>query len=69
MYCKCDCITPEDSHPADSFKLTDRGRFEAVSKRISFARKALEGAVDNSRDHWAFFLERVEEIAPEMLQD
>ena len=69
IYCKCDCSTPENRKPADSFKLTTQGRFENVSKRISFARQIIEGPGDNSQDHWQFFLDRITEVAPEMLQD
>jgi hypothetical protein len=69
IYCKCDCTTRENSHPADSFKITSRGRFENVSKRISFARKALESTGDNNQGRWQFFLDRIKEVAPEMLQD
>jgi hypothetical protein len=69
IYCKCDCTTPENRHPADSFKITNRGRFENVSKRISLARQALEGTGDNRQGHCQFFLDRIREVAPEMLQD
>jgi hypothetical protein len=69
IYCKCGCTNPENSHPADSFKDTNQGRFESVSKRISFAKQALEDTCANSQGHWQFFLARVREVAPEMLQD
>ena len=65
IYCKCGCTTPKNSQPADSFKITNRGRFENVSKRISFAKQSLEDSGDQS--HWQFFLDRIREITPEML--
>ncbi len=67
IYCKCDCTTPKNRHPADSFIITSRGRFENVSKRISFAKQSLEDTDDNSQGHWQFFLDRIREVAPEML--
>ena len=69
IYCKCNCTTQENSDPADSFKTTSRGRFENVSKRISFAKQALEGAGNNREGQYQFFLDRIREVAPEMLQD
>lgn len=69
LYCKCDCVTTENSRPADSFRLTARGRFEKVAQRISHAKQALEGPGDKSQDPWLFFLDRIMEIAPEMLQE
>lgn len=67
IYCQCDCTNPENRSHTDAFKITDHGRFENVSKRISLAKKSLEDAGDNDQGHWPFFLDRVREIAPEML--
>lgn len=67
IYCKCNCTTAEDRLPADSFKMTSKGRFEAVSKRITLARQALND--DNLQDYWHFFLDRIREVSPEMLQE
>jgi hypothetical protein len=69
IYCQCDCTTPENRQPADLFKCTNQGRFENVSKRIVSARQALEETGDDSQGHWPFFLDRIREVAPEMLQD
>lgn len=69
IYCKCNCTTPANSRPADAFEMTTRGRFENVSQRITCARQVLEGRGANSQGHWQFFLDRIGEIAPEMLQD
>ena len=67
IYCKCDCTTTENRQPADSFKITNRGRFEKVSKRITYARQTLEGIGDHRQGDWQFFLDRIGEVAPEML--
>ena len=67
IYCKCDCTTKEDRQPADSFKITNRGRFKNASKRITCARQTLESTGDSSQSNWQFFLDRIREIAPEML--
>lgn len=67
IHCKCGCSTPENRQPADSFKQADRGRFGNVSKRIVFARQSLDAQSDNSYEDWQFFLDRVREVAPEML--
>ncbi len=68
IYCKCDCTTPENRQPADSFKITNQGRFENVSKRITSARQTLDGSRKNSLGDWQFFLDRIGEVAPEMLK-
>ena len=67
IYCKCGCTNPENRQPADSFKIADRGRFGSVSKRISYAMQPPEVKSDNSHEDWQFFLDRVREVAPEML--
>ncbi len=67
IYCKCDCTSSENRQPADSFKLTNRGRFEKVSERITCAKQALESTDDSSQRDWQFFLDRIREVAPEML--
>jgi hypothetical protein len=69
IYCQCNCTTTINSRPADAFKSTDQGRFEAVSKRITAARQALEDTEDSRQGHWQFFLDRIREITPEMLRD
>ena len=69
IYCQCNCTTPENCRPADAFKITDQGRFEVVSKRINSAKQALEVHDDNLKLQWSFFLDRIKEIAPEMLHD
>ncbi len=68
IYCKCNCTTKEDSQPADSFKITNRGRFKNASKRITHAKKILESTGDSSQSDWQFFLNRIREVAPEMLE-
>lgn len=67
IYCKCNCTTKEERQPEDSFKVTTRGRFKNVSKRISDARQTLESAEKDSQGNWQFFLDRIREVAPEML--
>jgi len=67
IYCKCGCTTPENRQPADSFKIANRGRFQSVSKRIAYARQATEDTGGNLQDDWQFFLDRIREVAPEML--
>lgn len=69
IYCKCGCTTPENRQPAESFKITDRGRFRKVSKRIALASQPPDVQRDNSHEDWQFFLDRVREVAPEMLTD
>ncbi len=67
IYCKCDCTTKEDRQPADSFKSTNRGRFKNVSKRITYAKQTLKSTGDRSQSDWRFFLDRIREVSPEML--
>lgn len=67
IYCKCGCITAEKRQPAASFTLTDRGRFASVSQRIRHARQAPGLTADMSDPDWQFFLDRIKEVAPEML--
>jgi len=67
IYCKCGCTSPENSQPADSFKIANLGRFEGVSKRIDYAKQTIEIPGDISHDDCQFFLDRIREIAPEML--
>lgn len=69
IYCQCNCITTANSRPAAAFQITGQGRFEAVSKRIAAARQALEDHDDKRQGYWPFFLDRIREIAPEMLRD
>lgn len=69
IYCKCGCTTPENRQPADSFKITNRGRFENVSRRISEAQAAIKASDDKQRQFWQFFLDKISEMAPEMLQE
>jgi len=65
--CKCNCTTKEDRQPADSFKITHRGRFKKVSKRITYAKQVLERTGHSQQSDSQFFLDRVSEVAPEML--
>jgi len=67
IYCKCGCTTPENRQPTDSFKIANQGRFESVSKRIAYAKQTIEVPDGNSQGAWQFFLDRIREIAPEML--
>jgi hypothetical protein len=67
IYCTCDCTVKEDRQPADSFKITNQGRFEKVTKRITCARQTLESTDDSRQSDWQFFLDRLGEVAPEML--
>lgn len=67
IYCPCGCTTPENRQPADSFRIAERGRFENVSKRIAHARQAMADAGDDQQGDGQFFLDRIREIAPEML--
>lgn len=67
IYCKCGCTTPKSSRPADSFTNSNQGRFENVSRRIAAAKKALNAAGDYGPVEWQFFLDRIRDVAPEML--
>jgi len=69
IYCKCGCTSPDNLQPADSFRIAERGRLESVSKRITYAKQTLAVAGDKSHDDWQFFLDRVGEMAPEMLMN
>ena len=68
IYCQCDCTTKQERQPADAFKIAKRGRFKNVSKRITDAKLALESAGDGRQSYWQFFLDRIREVAPEMLE-
>ncbi len=65
IYCKCDCTTKEERQPADAFKITNRGRFKNASKRVTNAKQTLG---DSRQSDWQFFLDRIREVAPEMLE-
>ena len=67
LYCKCGCTTPENRRPAASFKMAQKGRFANVSQRIEHARQAPGSTGDMNDPDWLFFLDRVKEVAPEML--
>ena len=67
IHCKCGCTSPENCQTADSFGIAERGRLANVSNRIASARQVLADAGGNSPDDRQFFLDRVGEIAPEML--
>lgn len=67
IHCQCDCTTKEDRQPADSFTITDSGRFMKASKRISNAKQSLESNDDPRLSDWQFFLDRIRDVAPEML--
>lgn len=69
IYCKCNCTTKQDRQPADSFKIANSGRFKKVSKRITSAKQALDSGIDSGRGDWQFFLDRIREVAPEMLNE
>lgn len=68
IYCKCDCTTKEDRQLADSFKVTSRGRFKNVSQRITYAKQNQESLGGSRQSDWQFFLDRVRDVAPEMLE-
>ncbi len=67
IYCPCNCTTKQDRQPAGSFKITNRGRFKNVSKRITFARQAVDSGGDCDQGDGQFLLDRIREVAPEML--
>jgi len=69
IYCKCGCTSPENRQPADSFRIANQGRLESVSKRISYAKRILAADGDKVPGDWQFFLDRVGEVAPEMLSN
>lgn len=68
VYCPCHCTTAANSRPVDSFALSNQGRFANLSGRIASARQALAAEGDNRQAHWQFFLDRIRDIAPEILQ-
>jgi hypothetical protein len=68
IYCKCNCTPHEDLQPAETFRITDRGRFKNASRRIAHARQVLAGPGDSRQGNWQFFLDRIGEVAPEMLE-
>lgn len=65
--CKCDCSTKEEREPARSFEITNQGRFKVVSKRISDAKQTIESSDNSGPVNWQFFLARIREVSPEML--
>jgi hypothetical protein len=68
FFCPCNCATVQDRQAAESFRIADRGRFKTVSKRITAAKLALESTVDSAQSDWRFFLDRIRDVAPEMLE-
>lgn len=67
IYCKCNCISPQNCQPAESFNDTGQGRFEMTVKRIAKARS--QSAIfeeGSSQEEWQFFLDRLNEVAPEL---
>ena len=69
IHCKCGCINAENRQQADAFKMTGRGRLASASQRIDHARQSPAMTDDMSDPDWLFFLDRVGEVAPEMLTD
>ena len=67
IYCKCNCASKQERQAAASFQVADRGRFKQVSGRISRARQYLAGETESRKGEWQFFLDRIGEVAPEML--
>ena len=65
----CSCTTTENIKLAESFKFTTQGRLENVSKRIAQAKVAVETSGAEDEWFWQFFLDRVREVAPEMLEE
>ena len=66
--CKCNCINREDRQPAESFSLTNHGRFKNISQRIVSARQSLSNMEGKRQGHWQFLLDRIGEVAHEMLE-
>ena len=66
--CDCNCTSKRDRQPAGAFITTDTGRFKNVSQRIRDAKQRIESGRDQSHIEWQFFLDRISEIAPEMLE-
>jgi hypothetical protein len=64
--CPCHSIEPEESQLAESFAISGTGRFKVISSRIRLAQNLKNANMDNHMD-WSFFLDRINEIAPEML--
>lgn len=64
--CPCHPLKPEEKKQAESFKSDGSDRFTNVAARLRSARSSCN---TNGNDHmnWNFFLERVKDIAPEML--
>jgi len=67
IHCKCGCTANENLAPEDSFRVASQGRFRNVSRRIASACQVLEGNHNDEHDDSLFFLDRVREIAPEMI--
>ena len=68
LFCHCGCITPENRAPAAAFKVSDRGRLENVSNRITHARQSQDETDEARQRYWQFFLDRIGDIAPDLLQ-
>ena len=66
--CGCNCAPKQDRQPAGSFITADTGRFKNVSQRIRDAKKSAESGTNQSHIEWQLFLDRMSEIAPEMLE-
>lgn len=68
IYCKCDCASNEDRLPAVSFALVEKGRFRKVSERLAAAQRGDGEATYGRKVNWDFFLDRIREVAPEMVK-
>ena len=67
--CKCKCASKEEQPAANAFRLASSGRFRKVSERIAAAKKEDDESTYGRKINWPFFLERIREIAPEMLEE
>lgn len=69
IHCKCGCCTADNSRPAAAFAASQSGRFARVTQRIACARSSRAGGDAALGWDGTFFLDRIGEIAPEMLKD
>ncbi|MEJ2471054.1 MAG: hypothetical protein P8Y91_03585 [Desulfuromonadales bacterium] len=67
LTCPCGCLTSQNRKPAAAFGNIGSGRMEKVAERIRTAKATGEEGVGRNPAEGRFFLERIGEIAPEML--
>jgi len=67
IFCKCNCASKEEQLAAKPFDFS-AARFRKVMERIAAAQRKDDESTYGRKVNWTFFLDRVSEMAPEMIK-